>query len=902
MFKRTKLCSGLMLAFGGTLALGASPTFAQQQLERVEITGSSIKRINAETALPVTIISRESIERSGASNVQELIDRVSSNNGGGRSLGESVGETSATGQSGASLRGLGRERTLVLLNGRRLANYPFSGLGTDLNAVPLAAIERIEILRDGASAIYGSDAIGGVINFITRKDLRGGEISAGFESPTQQGGKVKSVSGGFGLGDLATDRFNILATANFQHYDVVKASDRSYAMTGNRPDIGVVKTSGNTFPANGFFVSGPNQGKLIPGTSGFPACNPPDSFNDGKTPNCRYDYTSKIDLVPESDRVGLLLRGTFQLNNNHQIFADAMYSKNEIIFGSSQTPSTTTGKPSYRYPAGGRFYPTVAVDAVQPGYRDDIRLSWRIVDGGQRRDKVTNEASRYLVGAEGNLLGWDYKTGLMRAEGKASDAYIGGWYSDAKLVAALKTGDINPFGPNDATGLSALAGALISADVRNSKTTDTAFDATVSRDIYTLPAGQLSLALGFEAHKNTYLDGYSELAGSGDIVGGSGTAGKVQAKRDTTSVFAEVNFPIVKGLEVQAALRYDRYSNTSGSSRDGEFVSPNASAVSPKIGLRWQLSKDMLLRASAGKGFRAPALDNLYAPSSQTNVAGNFTDPFYESIKGCAANPSTDFCNTQLSALNESNPRLKPEKSKQFSLGMVLEPINDFTFSIDYFDIRITDGITALTGDDILIDWFAKQTGPTTSSSPYADRLIVDPTTGYLSYVRASTENVGKADVAGFDLTARYRIRTEFGSLTPGWEGTYLTKSTTSNVVTNEVINQLGKYVNKGPVVRFKQAVTLDWEQGPWKAGAIYRWQSGYEDYDTVRKVGAYELLDIQGQYSVVKNLTVTAGVRNLLNREPPTTVQQDYFQVGFDPTYADTKGRTLYLKASYKF
>ena len=902
MFKRTKLCSGLMLAFGGSLTLGVSSSFAQQQLERVEITGSSIKRINAETALPVTIISRESIERSGASNVQELIDRVSSNNGGGRSLGESVGETSATGQSGASLRGLGRERTLVLLNGRRLANYPFSGLGTDLNAVPLAAIDRIEILRDGASAIYGSDAIGGVINFITRKDLRGGEISAGFESPTQEGGKVKSVSGGFGLGDLATDRFNILATANFQHYDVVKASDRSYAKTGNRPDIGVVKTSGNTFPANGFFVSGPNSGQLIPGTSGFPACNPPDSFNDGKTQNCRYDYTSKIDLVPESDRVGLLLRGTFQLNNNHQIFADAMYSKNEIIFGSSQTPSTTTGKPSYRYPASGRFYPTVAVDAVQPGYRDDIRISWRIVDGGQRRDKVTNEASRYLVGAEGNILGWDYKTGLMRAEGKAADAYIGGWYSDAKLVAALKAGDINPFGPNDATGLSALAGALISADVRNSKTTDTAFDATVSRDIYTLPAGQMSLALGFEAHKNTYLDGYSELAGSGDIVGGSGTAGKVQAKRDTTSVFAEVNFPILKGLEVQAALRYDRYTNTSGSSRDGEFVSPNASAVSPKIGLRWQLSKDILLRASAGKGFRAPALDNLYAPSSQTNVGGNFTDPFYESIKGCAANPNTDFCNTQLSALNESNPRLKPEKSKQFSLGMVLEPINDFTFSVDYFDIRITDGITALTGDDILIDWFAKQTGPTTSSSPYADRLIVDPKTGYLSYVRASTENVGKADVAGFDLSAKYRIRTEFGSLTPGWEGTYLTKSTTSNVVTNEVISQLGKYANKGPAVRFKQAVTLDWEQGPWKAGAIYRWQSGYEDYDTVRTVGSYELLDIQGQYSVIKNLTVTAGVRNLLNREPPTSVQQDYFQVGFDPTYADTKGRTLYLKASYKF
>lgn len=908
MFKRTKLCSGLMLGFGGTLAFGVSPIFAQQQLERVEITGSSIKRIDAETALPVTIIKREQIEKSGASNVQELIDRVSSNNGGGRSLGESIGETSATGQSGASLRGLGRERTLVLLNGRRLANYPFSGLGTDLNAIPLSAIDRIEILRDGASAIYGSDAIGGVINFITRKDFRGGEVAVGFESPSMKGGKVTSASGGFGFGDLGKDRYNLLTTVNIERYDVIKAADRSYAKTGNRPDIGVVKTSGNTFPANATTV-GLSPNKFIPGVSGFPVCNPPDSFNDGSSSNCRYDYASKIDLVPKSERIGLLVRGAFQLDSNNQLFADAMYSRNEITFGSSQTPSTTTGRPSYRYPgvsaelpSGGKYYPTAAVDATVPGYRGDLRISWRLVDGGQRTDTVTNEAQRVLFGGEGNILGWDYKAGLMRAEGKAKDTYISGYFSDTRLRTALATGDLNPFGPNDATGLGLLASAALTGDIRNSKTTDTSFDATISRDLVTLPAGPLSLALGFEAHKNKYLDGYSDLAASGDIVGGSGTAGKVEAKRDTTGLFAEVNFPIVKGMEVQAAVRFDRYSNTSGSSRDGAFTTPDVSATSPKVGLRWQVAKEFLVRASAGKGFRAPALDNLYAPSSQTNTGGNFTDPFYESKTGCTAVPNTDFCNTQLIAQNESNAKLKPEKSKQFSLGLVFEPTAEFSVSVDYFNIKITDGITALTADTILNDWFAKQTGPTTSSSPYADRLIVDATTGYLSYVRASLENVGKAAVAGFDLSAKYRIRTSIGSFSPGWDATYLTKSTSSNVVTNDVINNLGKYFVGGPVARLKQSVTLDWEQGSWKAGARYFWQSGYEDYDTVRRVGTYELVDVQGQYVGVKNLTLSAGIRNLLNRTPPVTVQEDYFQVGFDPTYADQKGRTFYVRASYKF
>ena len=250
MFKRSQVCSAVAVAFGGALALSAAPSFGQTQLERVEITGSSIKRVDSETALPVTIIKRADIEKTGASNVQELIDRVSSNNGGGRSLGESIGDSSATGQSGASLRGLGRERTLVLLNGRRLASYPFSGLGTDLNAIPLSAIERIEILRDGASAIYGSDAIGGVLNFITRKDFRGAEITAGLEAPRQAGGNVTSLAVGGGFGDLTADRYNILATVNYQHYDSVRSVDRSYAKTGNRPDLGFVKDSGNTFPAN----------------------------------------------------------------------------------------------------------------------------------------------------------------------------------------------------------------------------------------------------------------------------------------------------------------------------------------------------------------------------------------------------------------------------------------------------------------------------------------------------------------------------------------------------------------------------------------------------------------------------------------------------------------------------
>ncbi|ANH66514.1 TonB-dependent receptor [Mitsuaria sp. 7] len=894
MFKRKSINAAALLALGAM----ALPAVAQQQLDRVEITGTSIKRIDAETALPVSVITRDTIDKSGASNVQELVDRLSYNNGGGIALGQSIGDSSATGQTGASLRGLGRARTLVLLNGRRLPTYPFSGQGVDLNSVPLAAVERVEVLRDGASATYGSDAIGGVINFITRKDWRGGELSVGLETPHKVG-DVFSLSGGLGVGDLNKDKFNLMGTFNYQKYDPIRARDRDYASTGNRPDLGIIKDSGNTFPANAVI---PSTGRYVPLAANYPNCAPPDSFKGAS--NCRYDYTHYIDLVPEQDRYGALVKATFAPSQDHTLFAEAVYSRNEIVLGSSQTPSTTTGKPAYLYPGGGKWYPTAAVDAVQPGYRGPLQISWRMVDGGQRRDKVTNEVLRTVAGAEGTVFGFDYKAAFVYAEGKARDDFVSGIFSDARLVQALATGLINPFGPNDAAGLAALKSAELSGNNRKSKTSNTGGDFTFSRELFNVGGGNMGLAFGGESRKEKYTDGYSDIAGSGDIVGGSGNAGAVTGQRQVSGVFAEANFPVLKSLELNAAVRYDKYSGTKGNSRDGSFSSPNLSATSPKFSVRFTPMTGLLFRASAGKGFRAPALDNLYAPSAGTNTGSNYTDPFYDALRGCTAFPNTDHCSTQLTAVNNSNPNLKPEKSKTFTAGLVFEMIKDTSFGVDYFDIKITNGIRALTGDDILKDWFKNQskTDPTTSTSVFSNRLIRDPVTGYLDYVNASLENVGQARVSGFDLNARTRLRTEFGNFTPGWEGTILTKSTETNIISGETIDNLGKYAVGGPVVRFKQTFTLDWDLGNWGLSTRYYRQNGYEDYDEVKKVKAYGLADLQGTYKGVKNMVFTVGLRNLFDKKPPSTVQEDYFQVGFDPTYADVKGRTFYLRGTYRF
>ncbi|WP_343604622.1 TonB-dependent receptor [Roseateles sp.] len=894
MFKRKSINLAALLALGAA----ALPAVAQNtQLDRVEITGSSIKRIDAETSLPVSVISRDSINKSGASNVQELVDRLSYNNGGGLALGQSIGDGSANGQVGASLRGLGRGRTLVLLNGRRLPVYPFSGQGVDLNAIPLAAIERVEVLRDGASATYGSDAIGGVMNFITRKDFQGGDISVGLELPKTVG-DVFSFSAGGGVGDLSKDKWNLLATINYQKYDPIRAADRSYASTGNRPDLGVVKDSGNTFPANTFIAT---TGQYVPGAANFPTCRRPDSYPGAN--NCRYDYTHYIDLVPEQDRYGALVKGTVQAAPDHQLFAEVAYSRNEIILGSSQTPSTTTGKDDYLYPAGGKYYPTAAVDAVLPGYRGDLVLAWRMVDGGQRKTKVTNQVLRTVAGAEGTFGGFDYKAAFVYAEGKARDDFVSGNFSDTRLVQALRTGLINPWGPNDAAGLAALKSAELSGNNRDSKTSNTGGDFTLSRELFNVGAGNLGVAFGGEFRKEKYLDGYSELAGSGDVVGGSGTAGRVSANRDVSGVFGEANFPVLKSLEINAAVRYDKYSSTNGGSRDGTFSTKDLQATSPKLSVKFTPMTGLLFRASAGKGFRAPALDNLFAPSSFTNSGGNFTDPNYDRIRGCTAFPNTNYCDTQLTVQNNSNLNLEPEKSKTFTAGMVFEMIKDTTISVDYFDMKITNGLRFLSGDDIMRDWEKHRVpGTFTSTSIFADRLVVDPATGYLNYVRASWENVGKLRTAGFDFSARARLRTEFGTFTPGWEATLLTKSEESIVGTGTTRDNLGKYNLGGPVVKLKQTFTLDWDKDKWGASIRYFRQNGYEDYDEVRHVKAYDLFDVQGQFRGIKGVTITAGIRNLFDKKPPTTNQEDYFQVGFDPTYAAVQQRTFYVRGNYRF
>ena len=364
-----KLTLALVQALGAGVAvsIAATPVLAQQtqKIEKIEVTGSNIKRIEGESALPVTVISRDEIQKSGVQTAAELLSNISANTTG-YAVAVGVGDSGTPGLSAAGLRGLGSTNTLILLNGRRLSNYAFnaSGGGTvNLNQIPLAAVERVEVLKDGASAIYGTDAIGGVINFILRKDYTGAEITAYGTMTDQGGGNTRKYTGAIGFGDINKQRFNILATADYQKDTPLKASQRKqFAGTAIRPDLGFAQTSGNVFPAN-FVFGGQNLNVTaingcIPEAGSF-RVNAATGAPAPLQTNCRYDFTSVLDIFPPSERKSFFTRGAFQIANDHQIFAEYHLSQNEITFASSEVPvNDFIGTGAFLYPAGGPFYPT----------------------------------------------------------------------------------------------------------------------------------------------------------------------------------------------------------------------------------------------------------------------------------------------------------------------------------------------------------------------------------------------------------------------------------------------------------------------------------------------------------------------------------------------------------------
>jgi len=923
--RKTKLSIALMHVLGAGLASSVAtlPAMAQQSAqtkERIEVTGSNIKRIEGETALPVTVISREEIDKTGATTAAELLETVSAIGAGGYSLASGIGEGGRPGNTSVSLRGLGDTNTLILLNGRRLANYAFSitGGATNLNQIPISAIERVEVLKDGASAIYGTDAIGGVINFILRKDFQGVEVSAYGTHTENGGGNQRRYSGLLGFGDLNKQRFNVLVNLDYQKDDALRAAQRPFAATGIRPDMGFTLTSSRAYPAN--FTFGGRNYNVSAANGCVPALGSYQIDSAGNPAptrlNCRYDFTSVIDIYPPSERKGLFTRGAFQILNDHQLFAEYHLQKNEITYAISETPTVPNNGPLI-YPANGPFYPTSFLAANGQTIRPTgpLPFTWRTKPTGRRTDRVDTEEQRLVAGAQGLLAGWDYNTAFAHSESKASDNYIDGYVSENRLRAILSTGRINIFStaplPQDQVDL--LQPAKILEKVREAKTKVDAVDFKASKELMQMAAGPLALAVGAEHRKENLKDANAPVLTSGDVLGGSGNFQDQNASRKVTGVFGELSVPILRNLEAQLAVRYDKYSDF-------------GNTTNPKLALRYTPTRELLLRSSYSTGFRAPTLSDLFYPQFQGNTAGSHSDPIR--CPGDTALPGGfvqqgEECNIQFNSLNGGNPALKPERSKQWTLGAVFEPSNVMSLGLDYWAIHRRDSIGAI-GDGTVFDQYAVA-DPLTAQGYFirypraatgggcVNDLPGQPGTPAnvpcaISQVVALQQNLGKYNVTGIDVTGTGRFpASRFGRVSLRFDGTYIITYRYQQAKEAPYIDNVGLLTtDNGAISRWRHYATLSWSSGPWGASVSQSFVLGYADDTSLgnppRRVAPSETYNLQGSWTGWRGLTVNLGIHNLFDRDPPASANSQNFQAGYDARNTDPRGRTYYAQIKYMF
>jgi iron complex outermembrane receptor protein len=887
--RETALSRSLRLMFAGSVVVSmgmlSQVVLAQDvgvEPQRVEVTGSSIKRLVSETANPLTVIKAEEFIKQGLTTAQEVLSKLPSNQSGlgsGNAVGGNSSGLPTGGQASADLRGLGGDKTLVLLNGRRIANHPYDGASVDLNIIPIAALDRVEVLRDGASAIYGTDAIGGVINFITKRSFKGVIISGEIVQPRQTGGDEKRVNLTGGFGDLSKDGYNLFGVVDYHKQTVITSADREFSKTGVIPKHGVFLTSGTTFPGNFYDATAD-----LAGNPGFASgCNPPYSVPKAGGTTCRQDYTRLIDDLPSSEQTAVFAKGSFKLGADHLATLELLHSENFVKSRTAPPPQT-----GLVLPKTSKFYPgnSGGVPAQAGLSGDPLSVNWRPLEAGQRAIDSKGEADRVVLGLEGVLADWDYKTGLTYSVSKSSEDFVGGYVKDSSFAAGVADGSLNPFALQDAAGKAYLASTALRGQVQSAKVTTTGIDFKASRELMQMAGGKLAVAFGGELrNEKANFDVNTAIASQASSSGLSSSLPKT-GSRNIEAVFAEVGIPFAKDFELQVAGRFDNYSDV-------------GNTFNPKVGARYQPTKEVLLRASASTGFRAPTLFEKSAPPSRNDTSNEYSDPVFcpggkiSTLPG--ANPLRD-CDLQQFKLQGGNPNLNPEKSKTFAFGVVLEPIPEVTLALDYWNIHLTDKIAPL-DEAVIYGNYPK----------YKDRFLRFAD-GTPNAILDKNENLGEVKTDGVDIGVTFRMpKTSIGNFVISFDGTYVHKYEYQNERNGDFLENVGTYGNSGPVFKWRHNASINWSLASWSATLAQSHRSSYVDQNSVaaefkQDVAAYSLWNLSGSYTGFKGFTLTAGIKNLLDTDPPFSNQGTLFQKGYDPRYTDPVGRAYYVRASYAF
>lgn len=931
MFRKTNVSVAVMLALGGAFTMSAT---AQDAPQRVEVTGSAIKRVDAEGALPVQIIRREEIERSGATSVTDLIQRLPAMQGA-TAEAASVGGGGA-GFAGASVHNIGEERTLVLLNGRRLAQFggqTLTGFGAaiDLNTLPLAAIERVEVLTDGASALYGSDAIAGVVNFITRRNSTLGEISVGMSEPRKNGAEEQRFSISKGFGDLERNGFSVFLSLGADKRKPLNAGDREESKTGvinfshNGKRYQAFLGSPSAIPGNVLDDAGDivNPYYLANGSCAPGNVKSTDPLT-GKTA-CYFDFVAQLEIFPERERQNFTAGADVKLGKDHTLYADLLIAKTKSsgiiapVPGSVSIPLSSPLYSQYLTPVSGRQGSTFTGDTV---------AFYRVSDLGRRADVNKADFNNLVVGVKGILGEWDYDAGISYSKSDYKNDISG--YPGALALSALRaSGKLNPFvqaGEMPQSSLDAIRSIVYSGYWDGGTSELKSVDARASRSLLNLSGGPLQIATGVSAYQEKFQGKPSLFAQAklADPVAGTlcdannpalpcdqrfGDAAAFvpySADRKAYGVFAEVVAPVAKSFEMTGSIRFDKYSDF-GNTTNG------------KLSAKWRPATGLLLRSSVGTGFKAPTVPQLKAAAQSYGVTSSPYDCTPELAAVAASlNAACQPRGRQYDVLAGGNASLKPEKSRQATLGIVFEPSRNLSLGADLWWVGIRDAFGQIEEQEAFDN-------PQTYAGSWTTQKDIATGITYLAYNQANL-NLGKEYYSGIDLDLQGRTELGFGKLVSRLVATYMLREQLQLTPGGKYFEPIG--VNEPSLARvsfrWQGRAEADLQTGNWSNMLAVNFKSGYKDavanvevlgandantgnYEDVQlTIKRYYTLDWRTQYNFNKQLSLTFGVLNLLDKKVPLSLAEGGDSkgqmFGYDDRYHDIRGRTLYVNASYKF
>ena len=922
LFATTTLaCSALLSLTGRAAVAQTSNAASPSTVQEVIVTGSLIRRTDVETPSPVTVLTAEKLQNSGIVTISDAIRSISADNSG--TIPNAFSDGFAAGSSAVSLRGLTVNSTLVLIDGLRTSNYPLPDDGVrgfvDLNTIPFSAVEQVEVLKDGASSIYGADAIGGVVNIIMKKTFQGVDGDVELGDTERGGGFSQRYTATVGKGDLDTDHYNAYLNFEYQDDDRILVTQREFPYnTNNLTSIG-----GNNFSAQPALNVGSIYGSVAPATLtggnvllGVPlsltqttqplrACTPqaPQTTDANGNVYCAQNLLNYTDVQPEESRYGLLGRFTVQLNADTQVYLTASFHQNQTTVDEAPaqiqngTPLNTNTIALPATLTNGQLNPNDPFAAL--GEAALINYAFGDLPS---RIRLTNQVYRAVVGIKGSLDSWDYQASL-DFNRSSLETLASGFIYEPQLVTDVETGAYNFIDP---ASNSAAVRAALAPTLHKTSTADLdSLDVSATRKLWDLPGGPLSLAVGGQ-FRYEGLDN-PDINTNNLVAGGDGTVQTAYAfgHRTVGGIFAELEAPILKPLVINVSGRYDHYSDVGGN-------------FSPKVGMKYTPFKQLAFRATYSEGFRAPS----FSEAGNSAVIGYI--PYSTSASAPASfnnahnNDAYTTSSYNLSGYTIGDPNIKPETSSSYTFGFIVEPTTAFSVSVDYYHISKKNVIGNPNQGAILNDYYTGAPLPAgvtitpDAPDPQAPNALPRPLVINEPYVNSNSEETDGIDVdakAKFALPYGVRWVSEInfsdiftfnydnGGTTYNYDGTQAPYILSSGAGTPRYRANWSNSFTYGPanVTGTLYYVSSIKETGVDATGlpttCLYNGATG-SPFPSGCNVSEFFDFDLTGRYKINENVEVYADIANLFDAKPPLD-PADYSGgangqgLNYNPTYA---------------